>query len=216
MSQRISLSRFEYRAGTLNEADLHPNPLEQFSKWLNAALQASLPEPNAMTLATADDQGRPSARIVLLRGFDDQGFVFFTNYTSRKARELEANPWVALVFYWPELERQVRIEAHASRVTPAEADQYFNRRPRESQLGAWASPQSQPIPSRQALEDRLEHYRREFGETVPRPDTWGGYRARPHAFEFWQGRPGRLHDRFRYRRPDSDPAAPWIIERLAP
>ncbi len=201
-------------ARTLDEADLHPDPVEQFRRWFDEALRSSSPQPTAMTLATADADGRPSARVVLLKGFDERGFVFYTNYESRKGRELDANPWAALVFFWPELERQVRIEGRVQRVAPVESDVYFRSRPRDSQLGARASRQSRVIDGRDVLDRRFEELRVRFeGGEVPRPEYWGGYRVIPESLEFWQGRPNRLHDRLRYDRV-AGPA--WSIRRLSP
>jgi pyridoxamine 5'-phosphate oxidase len=192
---------------------LNPNPILQFERWLAAAQETAVREPYAMTLATADARGVPAARMVLLRGVDERGFVFYTNYESRKGRELAANPRAALLFYWEPLQRQVRIEGLVSRVPAAESDAYFARRPRESQLGAWASAQSTVLPDRAALRAEFEAAVGRFADRpVPRPPHWGGYRLAPDTFEFWQGRPGRLHDRFRYWR---DGAA-WVIARLAP
>jgi pyridoxamine 5'-phosphate oxidase len=212
----MSLSdlRKEYMLHGLSEADLAPDPFAQFQAWFDTALAAGLPEPNAMTLATATPDGRPSARMVLIKGVDSRGFVFYTNYESRKGRELEANPWAALVFYWPELERQIRIEGRVERVAAEESDAYFASRPLGSRLGAWASPQSQVIPGRDVLEARLRDLEARFASgDVPRPPHWGGYRVVPEAVEFWQGRPSRLHDRLRYTR-QAD--GRWAIERLAP
>jgi pyridoxamine 5'-phosphate oxidase len=204
--------RKDYTRRGLHEEEIDPNPFAQFKHWFDEALQAQLPEPNAMTLATATPDGRPSARIVLLKGFDERGFVFYTNYESRKAQELLANPYAALIFYWNELERQVRIEGRVVQVEAQESDEYFNSRPRGSRLGAWTSPQSQVIAGREVLDQRLQHFETQFSEDVPRPPHWGGFRVEPAVFEFWQGRPSRLHDRLRYRR-DGDA---WVIERLAP
>ena len=205
--------RKEYTRAGLAESDANPDPIAQFRRWFDDALAAGLREPNAMTLATATPDGRPSARVVLLKGFDERGFVFYTNYEGRKARELEVNPYCALVFYWGELERQVRVEGRASRVPDGESDAYFEGRPRGSQLGAWVSEQSRPVRDRGALEDRLRELVAEYeGREVPRPPFWGGYRVEPETIEFWQGRENRLHDRLIYRRSDGL----WRRERLQP
>jgi pyridoxamine 5'-phosphate oxidase len=198
----------------LREADVDPNPFNQFRSWLEQALSSHLPQPVGMALATATSDGRPSVRMVLLRGFDERGFVFFTNYQSRKAEELEYNPWAALVFYWAELDRQVRIEGQVQRVSIEESNEYFQSRAWGSRLGAWASPQSQVIASRDVLEQRMAELEAEFIEPdVPRPAHWGGYRVIPTSIEFWQGQPNRLHDRLRYRRLADNS---WCLERLAP
>ena len=209
----VARLRKEYTRAGLKESEADPNPIEQFRRWFDEVLAANLHEPNAMTLATATPDGRPSARVVLLKGFDERGFVFYTNYEGRKAHELEANPRCALVFYWGELERQVRIEGRVRRVAERESDAYFVVRPRGSQLGAWASEQSRPIRDREALERRLRELEAEYeGSPVPRPPFWGGYRVEPEKMEFWQGRENRLHDRLRYSRT----ADGWKIERLQP
>jgi pyridoxamine 5'-phosphate oxidase len=198
----------------LLESEMDPNPFRQFRAWYERALSAGLPLPEAMTLATATPDGRPSARVVLLRGYDENGFVFFTNYDGRKGDELAANPRAALVFYWPELDRQIRIEGRVERATPQESDAYFQSRPRGSQLGAWASPQSEVIASREVLEARLREVEARYPEgPVPRPPFWGGYRVVPEAIEFWQEGPNRLHDRLRYVRQAS---GGWRLERLSP
>jgi pyridoxamine 5'-phosphate oxidase len=206
--------RKEHHRSSLTENDLDPDPVRQFALWFDEANQSGVVESNAMTLATATPDGRPSARMVLLRGADARGFSFFTNYESRKARELEANPFAALVFFWHELERQVRIEGRVERVSADESDRYFDSRPKGARIGAWASPQSQVIASREILEARfLESENRHADEIVPRPANWGGYRLVPDSIEFWQGRPNRLHDRLRYSR---RPGGIWVVERLAP
>jgi pyridoxamine 5'-phosphate oxidase len=198
----------------LDEKQAHTDPFEQFRSWLDQAVAAQLPQPYGMTLATATPAGKPSARMVLLRGFDARGFQFFTNYESRKANELAANPQAALVFYWAELDRQVRVEGQVEKLTQAESDAYFQTRPRGSRLGAWASPQSRVIAQREELDHRMDELVEKYADdTIPRPPFWGGYRLIPDVIEFWQGRPNRLHDRLRYRR---NREQTWILERLAP
>jgi pyridoxamine 5'-phosphate oxidase len=197
----------------LREADADPDPLRQFQLWFDAAVAAGLPEPNAMTLATCTADGVPSARIVLLKVCDERGLAFFTNYRSRKGRELANNPRAALVFFWPALERQVRVEGRVELVSADESDAYFASRPVNSRLGAWASDQSVVISGRDELERRQRELEAQFPDgRVPRPPHWGGYRVVPDVFEFWQGRPSRLHDRLRYRRVENR----WVIERLSP
>jgi pyridoxamine 5'-phosphate oxidase len=205
--------RKEYTRAGLAESDVAPDPIEQFRRWFDAALGAGLHEPNAMTVATATLEGRPSARVVLLKGVDGRGFVFYTNYEGRKGRELEENPRAALLFYWGELERQVRIEGTVSRVPETESDAYYASRPRGSRLGAWASEQSRTVGGREVLEDRISDLGAEYeGREVPRPPFWGGYRVEPEVVEFWQGRENRLHDRILYRWEGGR----WEIERLQP
>jgi pyridoxamine 5'-phosphate oxidase len=205
--------RKEYRRGSLLEADAAQDPLTMFGEWLQVAVASGLREPNAMTLATSTPDGKPAARVVLLKSYDTDGFVFFTNYESRKGRELAANPQAALVFWWGELERQVRIEGHVAKVGDAESDAYYHSRPLGARLGAWVSAQSSVIAGRTQLEERLAEITAQYAEQQPpRPPFWGGYRLRPEAIEFWQGGVHRLHDRLLYRRtPDG-----WQLARLSP
>ena len=206
--------RKEYQRGALLESDVGPDPLQLFAAWLQGAVASGIGEPNAMTLATADAEGRPSARVVLLKSFDERGFVWFTNYASRKGRELAANPYAALVFWWGELERQVRIEGRVERASPAESDAYYASRPLGARLGAWVSAQSSVIPGRGVLEEKLQELTARCAEAEPqRPPFWGGYRLVPTAIEFWQGGVHRLHDRLVYRRAGE---GAWRIERLSP
>lgn len=206
--------RKEYTRASLDARDVDADPVVQFQHWFEQAVKADVPEPNAMTLATATREGVPSARIVLLKGVDAEGFTFYTNYESQKGRELAANPHAALVFHWVELERQVRITGTVAKVSREESEAYFHSRPRTSQIGAWASEQSQPMEGRHDLEKQVAYYlmRYAIGQ-VPLPPQWGGYRLKPSSVEFWQGRPSRLHDRIRYTRGQN---GTWVIERLFP
>ncbi|HXS52056.1 MAG TPA: pyridoxamine 5'-phosphate oxidase [Usitatibacter sp.] len=204
--------RKDYALKTLDEKDVDRDPMKQFGVWMVQAIHAQVPEPTAMTLATVDRDARPSARIVLLKGVDPKGFVFYTNYESRKGRELAANPAAAITFLWKELERQVRIEGRVEKVTAEESNAYYDTRPLGSRIGAWASPQSEAIESRDWLETRWSQLTHKLGEKPPRPPHWGGYRLVPDSVEFWQGRMSRLHDRIAYRRR----AGAWEIARLAP
>ncbi len=210
----LAALRRTYAMASLSENDVALDPFEQMERWLQEALNSQLPEPNAMTLATATPDGRPSARVVLLKGFDRRGLVFYTNYESRKGAELAQNPRAALLFFWPELERQVRIEGHVERVDADESLTYFQSRPKESQVGAWASPQSRIIAGRDVVEQRYQELAAQFkhDEVLPLPPFWGGYRVVPTYFEFWQGRPSRLHDRICYTLSGQG----WTISRLAP
>jgi pyridoxamine 5'-phosphate oxidase len=210
--QSIADLRLDYTQAGLETGD--SNPFQQFQVWFQQALDAKLLEPNAMTLATVTAAGKPHARIVLLKGFDERGFAFYTNFQSQKGQELALNPHAALVFLWKDLERQVRVTGKIERVADAEADQYYHSRPLGSQLGAWASPQSEVIPNRQFLVDRLAQFTAQYQDKeIPRPANWGGLRVVPSEMEFWQGRSSRLHDRLRYQL---QPAGNWQIDRLAP
>jgi len=205
--------RRDYQSASLDERSVDPDPHRQFAQWFHAAVTANVPEPNAMTLATVDDRGRPAARIVLLKDHDPRGFTFYSNFESRKGQELKAHPHAALVFFWVDLERQIRIEGAVEHVDAMTADAYFRKRPRLSRLSAWASPQSTPVADRATLEARFDEAQRRFpGEDVARPPHWGGYRVVPDRFEFWQGRASRLHDRIEYGRDDTG----WSVRRLAP
>lgn len=205
--------RQDYRAAALTEQEADKNPISQFAVWFTDALTAKIFEPNVMTLATADKSGKPSARIVLLKGFNEQGFTFYTNYNSHKGKELAENPYAALVFFWAELERQVRIEGSVTKIDPQISDQYFHSRPVSSQIGAIASPQSSIIESRDLLEVKVNQLTEEFKDKeIPRPENWGGYIVKPTTIEFWQGRTSRLHDRINYHLVNGN----WIINRLAP
>ena len=214
MDPRIANLRQEYATQTLLEGDVAANPIDQFDKWWQQALNSQIVEPNAMTLATASSDGVPSARIVLLKGFDAEGFVFYTNYKSYKAMQLEENPKACLVFFWKELERQVKIVGLVNKVPEGESDEYFSSRPEGSRIGAWTSPQSQVIENREWLDNRYQQLVTELGGThIERPQHWGGYVVKPVIMEFWQGRPSRLHDRIQYTLEES---GAWKIERLAP
>jgi pyridoxamine 5'-phosphate oxidase len=205
--------RQDYSHASLSESDIDQNPLKQFEKWFKEAVDSQLSEPNVMTLATASLSGKPSARILLLKGFDENGFTFFTNYSSKKGRELEENPYAAIVFFWAELQRQVRIEGVISKVDEDASSAYFHSRPKGSQIGAAASPQSSIIPDREVLEKQVTLLTEKYnGQEVPRPLNWGGYQLKPTHIEFWQGRSSRLHDRIAYTSVDGT----WLISRLAP
>jgi len=214
MNKDIAAIRKEYQLQSLLETDVAGDPFEQFNRWWHEAVKSELDEVNAMTLATASATGMPSARIVLLKSFSTGGFVFFTNYNSHKGKEMEENPYACLVFFWKELERQVRITGTIEKVSAAESDEYFNSRPVGSRIGAWASPQSSVIPSRETIENNIVKYEGAFaGAEIPRPPHWGGYIVKPMVIEFWQGRPNRLHDRIQYSKQQD---GSWGFERLAP
>jgi pyridoxamine 5'-phosphate oxidase len=208
----IAHIRKDYALRRLDETDVDADPFKQFHAWLREALEAQVPEPTAMTLATVDEEGSPSARIMLLKALDERGFVFYTNYESRKGHELAARPRAALTFFWKELERQVRIEGQVERVSAAESDEYFASRPLGSRIGAWASTQSATIASRPWLEARVKAAEAQYGENPPRPPHWGGFRVIPDWLEFWQGRQSRLHDRIAYTRESTG----WVVSRLSP
>lgn len=206
--------RKDYRLQSLLEKDVDANPIIQFRKWWEEVMNSKIEEPNAMTLATATLDGKPSARIVLLKEIKKEGFVFFTNYNSRKGRQLKENPFASIVFLWKELERQVRAEGKIEKISEQESDNYFSIRPHESRIGAWSSPQSQVISNREVLEKSVREFSDKFkSQNIPRPSHWGGYILRPNLIEFWQGRPGRLHDRLQYTLTENEN---WKIERLAP
>ncbi len=213
MKKNIADIRQEYKRASLLETEVDANPLVMFSQWLDDAIKADVPEPTAMTVATSTFEGKPSARMMLLKAADSNGFVFFSNYESHKARELAQNPFASLVFFWPLLERQVRVEGRVSKVSAKESDKYYKTRPIGSRIGAWASPQSQVIPNRRYLENLKTDFQEEFAKReVSRPGNWGGYTLVPNLVEFWQGRPDRLHDRLQYRMENES----WLLERLAP
>lgn len=213
ISQQVESIRREYAREELSEKEAEEHPIDQFSIWFQQALHAEVRDANAMSLATADVNGKPSVRTVLLKGFDENGFRFFTNYQSRKGHELEVNKQAALCFYWPNLERQVRIEGTVQKLSRADSEAYFQKRPRESQLGAWASDQSRRVESRKELDQRFQEMRKKFeGIEIPAPDYWGGFSLEPTAVEFWQGRKSRMHDRLLYKQEEEG----WIIRRLAP
>lgn len=211
MTQLADL-RKSYMKGSLSEEDVQPNPIDQFRIWFDQAQHAELPEPNAMTVASVDADGKPSARTVLIKEVTNEGFVFFTNYESRKGQALTANPQAALLFFWPELERQIRVEGSVEKISEKESDDYFHSRPLDSRIGAWASPQSQVISGRTQLVTKAAEYALKFALNPPRPPHWGGFRVKPEALEFWQGRPSRLHDRIQYLKNNDA----WTIQRLAP
>ncbi|MGF1936758.1 MAG: pyridoxamine 5'-phosphate oxidase [Nostoc sp. ChiQUE02] len=214
MDKTVADLRKDYTLEGLSELEVDLNPFIQFKKWFDQALAAQLPEPNAMTIATATPDGKPSARMVLLKDFDERGFVLFTNYNSHKGQELAENPQAALVFWWAELERQVRISGYVEKISEAESDQYFHSRPANSRLGAWVSNQSEVIESREVLERRLQEFQSKYeNQEISRPPHWGGLRVIPTEIEFWQGRPSRLHDRLLYSRLDN---STWNIQRLSP
>lgn len=211
--ESIAALRKEYTLAELSEQDVDNSPFVQFNQWFEQALHAQLTEPNAMTVATVDASGRPSARIVLIKGVDNRGFVFYTNYLSKKGHDLAARPQAALLFYWAELERQVRIEGRIEKVSAQESDAYYLSRPLGSRLGAWASPQSKEVQGRGQLEELLDQVQAKYGDNPLRPPHWGGYRLVPDYFEFWQGRASRLHDRIAYRL---QAEGQWALSRLAP
>ncbi len=225
MSNEIADIRKDYKLASLEEADVAANPIDQFTRWWNEAVASQIDEVNAMTLATANAAGVPAARIVLLKGYNPNGFIFFTNYESDKGKNLAQNPHAALVFFWKELERQIRIEGRVEKVSAEESDRYFNSRPASSRIGAWASPQSAVIENRMVIEQNVERYSSIFAnDSIERPDHWGGYIVKPTSIEFWQGRSSRLHDRIKYTlensannaATDTRSDASWKIERLAP
>jgi pyridoxamine 5'-phosphate oxidase len=211
-SKDLSKLRKQYSKSSLSVSSVNKDPFKQFDKWMLEVLRSGFYEPNAMTIATADKNGKPSARVVLLKGIDNTGFLFFTNYKSEKGKDIEQNPYGSLLFYWDKLERQVRIDGKLEKVSKEESEAYFNTRPYKSRLGAWASKQSTVIESRSVIVKEFLKYMVKFRNHVPLPDYWGGYRLIPDSFEFWQGRPNRLHDRIRYTKLKKQ----WKIERLSP
>jgi pyridoxamine 5'-phosphate oxidase len=213
MKKNIADLRKDYRLKTLNEEDISADPVEQFTLWWGEAVASEIEEVNAMTLATASKEGLPSARIVLLKGFNETGFIFFTNYNSYKGKQLQVNPKAALIFFWKELERQIRIEGKVEKITAKDSDEYFNSRPAGSRIGAWASPQSNIIENRAVIEENVKKYIDDFRQHIPRPPYWGGYIVKPDIIEFWQGRSNRLHDRIQYTKQNN---GNWKIVRLAP
>jgi len=214
ISTDLAAIRKEYRLQSLSEQDIDANPVKQFEKWFQQAMESGIEEPNAMTLATSTIEGKPSARIVLLKGIKENGFIFFTNYESKKGKQMHDNPFACLVFFWKELERQVRIEGEVKKVTSEESDEYFASRPPESRIGAWSSPQSRVIESREVLEKNVAYFTNKYqSQNIPRPPHWGGFIVIPSLIEFWQGGAGRLHDRLQY---SIDTTNSWIIQRLAP
>ena len=213
MKQAVAMLRREYDGKPFTEENVHADPIQQFSDWFDVAIDKIHHDPNAMILATTSPDGQPTTRTVLLKGFDGKGFVFYTNYNSRKAKHISSNPGVSLTFYWPDLMRQIHIEGKAEKVSAAQSDSYFKTRPDSSKLSAWASDQSSPVESREELENRLKEMEKKFGKgEVPRPPHWGGYIVKPDQIEFWQGRLNRLHDRIRYKKIKEA----WEIERLSP
>lgn len=205
--------RKQYEYAALTEQEAHPNPFDQFESWLITALKSDEQEPTAMALSTVDENLQPHARMVLLKDFTAEGLSFFTNYAGNKARHIEQNPKVSLLFFWQSLERQIRITGTVTKLTRSESDAYFQSRPRESRIGAWASEQSKTIPSAEFLAQRFDELSKKFGDEIPTPEHWGGYRVLPRSFEFWQGRPSRLHDRLLYQLQED---GSWTMERLAP
>ncbi len=214
INSKIVSLRKEYSSAFLNEEDVNHNPFKQFELWMHQAVEAEILEPNAMTVSSVSSEGKPSSRIVLLRGFDENGFVFYTNYNSHKGQDMAQNKYACLNFFWPELERQIRIEGSIAKIDQQTSTNYFHSRPRESQIGAWASIQSAVIANRKVVEDAFIYYTEKFKdlELIPKPEHWGGYNIKPTSIEFWQGRPSRLHDRLRY----TEVNGAWNIERLSP